>query len=168
MTPTEIAAQISKTVEAVRKLLGRLVQDKLVEKTSYGRYMCYTNIGTSGTSSTYGTSGTSGTSSNIENNNQDVPKSDEDVPRRTKTYPSVTGGDSAVESIKQGKTYQTDCIYKDEILSVLRREAMRPSGVWSIIGRRDEWPIIEASINTLLAAGVIAWDEGNVHLVIAT
>ena len=130
--------------------------------------MCYTNIGTYGTSSTYGTSGTSGTSSNIENNNQDVPKSDEDVPRSTKTYPSVTGGDSAVESIKQGKTYQSDCIYKEEILNVLRKQPAQLGTVLALIGRRPDWPTIEASINTLLTAGVIAWDEGNVHLVIAT
>ena len=109
----------------------------------------------------------SGKSSQNENNEEDE-ESDEDVPRSTKTYPSVTGGDSAVESIKQGKTYQSDCIYKEEILNVLRKQPAQLGTVLALIGRRPEWPAIEASINTLLAAGVIAWDEGNVHLIIAT
>ena len=168
MTPTEIALEISKTPEAVKKLLGRLVQDKLVEKTSYGRYMCYTNSGHSGYSGTSGYSGHSGHSSDDTKNNQEGVKSSQEGLRVTQSDSRVTPPSEALQSTESTKSNQSDCIYKEEILNVLRKQPAQLGTVLALIGRRPEWPAIEASINTLLAAGVIAWDEGNVHLIIAT
>ena len=95
-------------------------------------------------------------------------KSSQEGLRVTQSDSRVTPPSEALQSTESTKSNQSDCIYKEEILNVLRKQPAQLGTVLALIGRRPEWPAIEASINTLLAAGVIAWDEGNVHLIIAT
>jgi len=167
MTPSEIASEISKTPEAVKKLLSRLVQDKLVEKIGYGRYKPYTNISHSGYSGTSGTSSHSGYSVESVERDSIVVKSDQEGVRVTKSDSRVTGGFSAVESSKHTKSDQSDIVYSEHILSILRKEPTRPSSMFPQIGARAIWDAIKADMNELLSRDVIAWHDDGERLMIA-
>jgi len=164
MTPTEIALEIGKTPDTTRKLLGRLVQDKLAEKTSYGRYKSYTYIVPSVPSTTSLLSTLSVPSIELVETESKGIENDQDGTRRSETESRRNGEFEAVESIKQGKTEQKECIYRDEIITILRKEAMRPESIYPIIGPRIIWNAIKASINVLLDADVITWHSDNVRL----
>jgi DNA-binding transcriptional ArsR family regulator len=166
MTPSEIALEISKTPEAVKKLLSRLVQDKLVEKMGYGKYKPYTNMSHSGYSSTSNHSGHSGYSIESDKNNQEVLKSDQEGARVTKSDSRVTEGFEAVESIKQVKSDQSDIVYKEQILTILRKQATRPDNVCPQIGPRSIWAAIKADMNELLSRNVITWHDDEERLMI--
>ena len=168
MTPTEIAAEISRTMDTTRKLLGRLVQDKLVEKTSYGRYKCYTNTVPSFPSAPSLISIPSVPSSEVVGTESIGIEKEQDGTRWNKMESRWNEGFEAVESIKQGKMEQMDCIYKDEILRIIRKAPTRPDSVCAMIGPRSIWATIKASINTLLDADVIAWHEDNERLTATT
>lgn len=168
MTPSEIAMKISKTPDTTRKLLGRLVQDKLVEKMGYGLYKCYTNTTPSLLSVPSVPSLLSVPSLELVKTESIETEKDQDGARRSKTESRRSDGFEALESIKHGKTEQKECIYKNEILTVLRKQASLPETICAMIGSRDKWPTIKADINTLLDAEIIAWHEDNTRLVIIT
>jgi predicted transcriptional regulator len=158
MTPTEIASEIGKTPDTTRKLLGRLVQDKLVEKTGYGLYKSYTNITPSVPSVPSLLSSISVPSVEIGETESKEIENDQDGTRRSETESRRSEGFEAVESIKQGKTEQKAIIYKERILSILRKEATRANNIWPQIGPRSTWDAIKADMNAMLDLDIIAWD----------
>jgi hypothetical protein len=167
MTPTEIAAKIGKTPDTTRKLLGRLVQDKLVEKTSYGRYKSYTNTTPSVPSVPSLLSSISVPSVEIGETESKEIENDQDGTRRSETESRRNGEFSAVESIKQGKTEQKECIYKEQILTILRKEPALPNTIYFVIGPRSIHEAIKADLNELLSRNVITWDANEERLMIA-
>jgi AAA domain len=167
MTPTEIASEISKTPDTTRKLLGRLVQDKLVEKTGYGLYKSYTNITPSVPSVPSLLSSISVPSVEIGETESKEIENDQDGTRRSETESRRSEGFEALESIKQGKTEQKAIIYKERILSILRKEATRPDSICPQIGPRSIWAAIKADMNELLSRNVITWHDDEERLMIA-
>jgi hypothetical protein len=159
MTPTEIAAKIGKTPDTTRKLLGRLVQDKLVEKTSYGRYKSYTNITPSVPSVPSLLSSISVPSVELAETESKGIENDQDGTRRSETESRRNGESESLESIKQGKTEQKECIYKEQIFTILRKEATRPDTICAVIGPRPIWAAIKADLNELLNRNVITWHD---------
>jgi hypothetical protein len=166
MTLAEIALEISKTPDATRKLLSRLVQDKFVEKVGHGRYKVHTNITPF---SPFGTVGTFGTVSpfvkSIQTDSQEK-ETDTNGVKRIETDSKRSDEFSAVESIKQGQTEQTDIVYKEQILTILRKEATRPDNVCPQIGPRSIWVAIKADMNELLSRNVITWHDDEERLMI--
>jgi hypothetical protein len=158
MTLAEIALEISKTPDATRKLLSRLVQDKFVEKVGHGRYKVHTNITPF---SPFGTVGTFGTVSpfvkSIQTDSQER-ETDTNGVKRIETDSKRSDEFSAVESIKQGQTEQTDIVYKERILTELRKEPKRPDTICAMIGPRSIWAAIRADMNAMLDLDIIAWD----------
>jgi len=159
MTPTEIAAKIGKTPDTTRKLLGRLVQDKLVEKTSYGQYKSYTNITPSVPSVPSLLSSISVPSVELAETESKGIENDQDGTRRSETESRRNGESKALESIKHGKTEQKECIYKEQIFSILRKQATRPDTICAVIGPRPIWAAIKADLNELLNRNVITWHD---------
>jgi len=85
-TPKELAEQLGKPVNAVKRLLGKLIDAGQVDKAGYGQYVLVRG-GNSGNSGNSGHSGNSGNSS--------VTKVPQELPPKPKSYrlrPRVTGG----------------------------------------------------------------------------
>jgi hypothetical protein len=166
MTPTEIAAKIGKTPDTTRKLLGRLVQDKLVEKIGYGLYKPYTNTTPSVPSVPSLLSSISVPSVEIGETESKEIENDQDGTRRSETESRRSEGFKAVESIKQGKTEQKAILYKERILFILRKEATRPDSICPQIGPRSIWAAIKADMNVMLDLNIIAWHDDKERLII--
>lgn len=166
MKPAEIAFAVGKTDAQVKKLLPRLVQDKLVEKIGYGLYKpTYINNGYSGNSSYSGNSGYSGYSSD-----QELPESsresDQELPRVTGSNRRVTGEFSALESSKVGKSYQSNRFYS-AITQLLRSgNALTPQTIQSIVAPRADWDEVKATLNAMLDGDELEWvDDEKLKLV---
>jgi hypothetical protein len=76
----------------------------------------------------------------------------------TKSDSRVTEGFEAMESTKQGKSDQSDIVYKEQILTILRKQATRANNIWPQIGPRSTWDAIKADMNAMLDLDIIAWD----------
>jgi hypothetical protein len=109
-SPKEIATELGREESVIKKHLRRLLEDKLVIRVGYGRYsaVSLTHIVHSGNSSTSGNSGNSIHSSVRVNDN--AIESEQELPRVNKSESRVNGGFEAIESIKQGKSEQSERI----------------------------------------------------------
>jgi hypothetical protein len=109
-SPKEIATELSREESVIKKHLRRLLEDKLVIRVGYGRYsaVSLTHIVHSGNSSTSGNSGNSIHSSVRVNDN--AIESEQELPRVNKSESRVNDRFEAIESIKQGKSEQSERI----------------------------------------------------------
>jgi ribosomal protein S25 len=109
-SPKEIATELGREESVIKKHLRRLLEDKLVIRVGYGRYsaVSLTNIVHSGNSSTSGNSGNSIHSSVRVNDN--AIESEQELPRVNKSESRVNDEFEAIESIKQGKSEQSERI----------------------------------------------------------
>jgi len=109
-SPKEIATELGREESVIKKHLRRLLEDKLVIRVGYGRYsaVSLTHIVHSGNSSTSSNSGSSIHSSVRVNDN--AIESEQELPRVNKSESRVNDGFEAIESIKQGKSEQSERI----------------------------------------------------------
>ena len=109
-SPKEIATELGREESVIKKHLRRLLEDKLVIRVGYGRYsaVSLTHIVHSGNSSTSGNSGNSIHSSVRVNDN--AIESEQELPRVNKSESRVNDEFEAIESIKQGKSEQSERI----------------------------------------------------------
>lgn len=109
-SPKEIATELGREESVIKKHLRRLLEDKLVIRVGYGRYsaVSLTHIVHSGNSSTSGNSGNSIHSSVRVNDN--AIESEQELPRVNKSESRVNDRFEAIESIKQGKSEQSERI----------------------------------------------------------
>ena len=115
--PREIATELKREESIIKKHLRRLLEDKLVLRVGYGRYSAVplTHIIHSGNSSTSSNSSNSGNSS-VRVNEKTI-ESYQELPRVTKSESRVNGGFEAIESIKQGKSEQSERIIINAVFS---------------------------------------------------
>jgi len=109
-SPKEIATELGREESVIKKHLRRLLEDKLVIRVGYGRYsaVSLTHIVHSGNSSTSSNSGNSIHSSVRVNDN--AIESEQELPRVNKSESRVNDGFEAIESIKHGKSEQSERI----------------------------------------------------------
>jgi hypothetical protein len=128
--PREIATELKREESVIKKHLRRLLEDKLVLRVGYGRYSAVplTNIVHSGNSSTSSNSGNS-IHSSIRVNENGI-ESEQELPRVNESESRVNGGFEAIESIKHGKSEQSEQIsIREQILSVLGDMALSATKV---------------------------------------
>ena len=165
MTPSDIASALGKSDAQIKKLLPRLAQDKLIEKVGYGRYKAsYIDNGYSGNSSYYGNSGYSGYSSDQELPNI-VVESDQELPRVTGSNHRVTGGFSALESSKPGKSNQSNRFYI-AITHALASGPMTPLAIKSVVAARADWDEVKEVLNAMIDDEVVVWTDDQTKLFI--
>jgi len=116
-SPKEIATELGREESVIKKHLRRLLEDKLVQRVSYGRYstLPITNIihsVHSSTSSNYGNSGNS-----LERVNESEVKSYQELPRVNESESRVNDRFEAIESIKPVKSEQSERISINAVFS---------------------------------------------------
>ena len=168
MTPSEIAIAVGKSDGQVKKLLPRLVQDKLIEKVGYGRYKAsLIESGNSGNSGYFGNSLHSGNSSDDEVDEIDS-KSYQELPSVTKSYQRVTAGFTALESSKPTKSDQSDrfCIAVKDYLDY-EKEPQSLMAILSVVGKRHEHEEIRQVIEDMVKCKELEWvdDKKKVRLI---
>jgi hypothetical protein len=116
-SPKEIATELGREESVIKKHLRRLLEDKLVQRVSYGRYstLPIANIVHSGNSSTSSNSGNSGNS--LERVNESEVKSYQELPRVNESESRVNDRFEAIESIKPGKSEQSERISINAVFS---------------------------------------------------
>ena len=135
-SPKEIATELGREESVIKKHLRRLLEDKLVIRVGYGRYsaVSLTHIVHSGNSSTSGNSGNSIHSSVRVNEN--AIESEQELPRVNKSESRVNDGFEAIESIKPGKSEQSErisinALFAQRILQVIGGMTLTASAIAS-------------------------------------
>jgi len=162
MTPSEIAQQISKSVDVVKKLLARLVQDKLVTKSGYGLYTAVPILNTIHSVHSVHSIHSVHSVHSMESDIQEGMKSEQEGVRVNGSESRVNGEFTALESSEVGKSEQSErLLYRERILQTIARLPMA-SRVMTIVSQitvRANWPVYEAVIDEMLADGTLVAEE---------
>ena len=161
MTPKEIASHINKDVNVVKKHLARLVQDKLVSKSGYG---LYTAVPIQQTIHSVHSGNSIHSVHSVHSTEEELPESERRVNRVNESESRVNGGSTALESIKVGKSEQSErLLYRERIVTHLDNAAQPVSilTMLATIAHRSLWPAYHATIDDLIADGTVTRFERN-------